>query len=303
MKIFDQLAQGVAAEWQNKNQDLESFAAVATQALERFNYDWSLEELERELEVWALTQKTLPNQISVHNTFGQPSITLFNDGRFVVDLYFWVDFDTSIHSHGFRGAFKVLHGESLQEVFSTSIKEKVAEDLLIVDMSEVEVEKIKEGAVRRIAPGSDLTHRVIHLANPTVSLCVKTINEPHLKQWTYLPSGLAVQKSHPSADLIKKIYFYQYLTVRGESPSGPSGRARDFLLALLDDLKLSEQIHLYEDVASRSLDLKDEVVEAITQEILERHEDQPWWALYEEAYLNQESPEAIRERALAAVTG
>src|SRR5690606_4266801 len=122
------------------------------------------------------------------------------------DLYFWIDFDTSIHSHGFRGAFKVLHGESLQETFHTPMKERFSDDLLYVDMSDVNVEKLPEGSVRTIAPGGDLTHRVIHLSNPTVSLCVRTVNEPILKQWTYFQNGLAIQRQALSPDLIKKLY-------------------------------------------------------------------------------------------------
>jgi len=292
MKIFEELAAQVAKEWQKRDHNLEAFTAIATTALADFKYDWSLEILNRQLRSWALRESARPAQISVYNTFGQPSITLFNNERFAVDLYFWVDFDTSIHSHGFRGAFKVIHGESLQEVFRTPVLETISDDLIIVDMADAKVEKLAQGSVRSIAPGSDLTHRVIHLTNPTVSLCVKTINEPVLKQWTYLPSGLAIQRQNLSADLIKKVYVCQYLL----SQAG----GEEFLSSLLDGLKRSEQIHLYEEIASGALGLREEVVEAMTGAILGRHESEKWWGLYEEDYLNQEAADEMKARLLRA---
>jgi hypothetical protein len=292
MKIFSELAKQVAQEWQKSGESLESFASIATDCLERLKYNWTLEELEAELRKWAVSGEPMPAQMNVHNAFGQPSITVFNNGRFVIDLYFWVDFDTSIHSHGFRGAFKVIHGESLQETFLAPITEKIADDLLLVDMAESKVEMLKEGSVRTIAPGTDLTHRVIHLAKPTVSLCVKTINEPEIKQWVYLPTGLAVQKQILPVDLIKQVYLYQYLYLLERQD------ATSFLSSVLNGLKTSQQIHLYEDAASGALELHDEVIDALTGAILARHEGTKWWSRYEANYLEQETPSEIRDRTL-----
>lgn len=280
MNLFDELAKQTEREWAKRDNDLASFPDVATNLLKSLTFDWSLEQLNSELQNWLLARQELPKQINVHNVFGQPSVTIFNNERFLVDLYFWVDFDTSIHSHGFRGAFRVLHGESLQETFHTTTLQQLSEDIRIVDMKNVEIEHLKAQAVRAIAPGLELTHRVIHLANPTVTLCLRTINEPELKQWTYLPNGLAIQKNHPSADLVKKIYFYQYLMGRPDLEA-----ARQYLSALLSKLSISAQIHLYEDVASGSLDLREEVVDKIAETIVETHKDSKWWPLYEAAHL------------------
>jgi hypothetical protein len=217
--------------------------------------------------------------VNVHNAFGQPSITVFNNQRFVVDLYFWVDFDTAIHSHGFRGAFRVLHGQSLQEVFHPTLLETLSDDIRIVNMKDVQLERLKSGAVRTIAAEHELTHRVIHLENPTITLCLRTINEPTIKQWTYLPNGLAVQRQTLTPDLIKKVYFYQYLFDRNKAD------AAKFLETLLKSLNVSTQIHLYEDVAHGVLELKEETVDTIAEAIVHKHENSKWWLLYEAAHL------------------
>jgi hypothetical protein len=279
MKLFENLAQQTENAWAKSNYDLTTFPELATKLLTDLTYNWSLQDLNQNAQNWLTTNPTLPSQVNVHNAFGQPSITVFNNQRFVVDLYFWVDFDTAIHSHGFRGAFRVLHGQSLQEIFHTTTLETLSDDIRIVDMKNVELERLKSGAVRTIAAGHELTHRVIHLENPTVTLCLRTINEPKIKQWTYLPNGLSVQRQTLTPDLIKKVYFYQYLFDR--SPT----EAAIFLETLLANLNVSTQIHLYEDVAHGALELKEETVDAIATTIVTKHEQSKWWSLYEAAHM------------------
>ncbi len=281
MKIFDDLAAQVEKEWLKTENNPDVFVELATTALRKFKYDWAIEKFDSELKDWLIDRSALPHQMSVHNTFGQPSITFFNNGRFVVDLYIWVDFDTSIHSHGFRGAFRLLHGESLQEIFHAPTVQNIAEDIRLVDLSKIEFAHLKQNDVQEIAAGVDLTHRVVHLANPTVTLCIKTINEPDLKQWNYLSTGLAIQKQNLSDDLVKKIYFYQYLLVRGEE------LADQFLNSFLFGLNISTQIHVYEAVASGGLDLNENTVGRLTESIVTRHEKSKWWPAYEKAHLDQ----------------
>lgn len=281
MKIFEVLAQEAEAKWAESKYDVSVFPELATELLHRFQYSLSLEQLNAHISEWLLKSVTLPKQISLHNTFGQPSLTLFNNGKFIVDLYIWVDFDTSIHSHGFRGAFRVLHGQSLHETFNAKTLKEVASDLRFVDMQDVALEKLSVGDVRTIAAGLDLTHRVIHLENPTITLCVRTVSDTSLKQWTYLPTGLAVQKNDVNEDLIKKVYYFQYLLGRNESS------ALVFLESLLSELSLSSQIHLYEAVASGSIPLASLVSEAIAESIVGKYQWTDWWKLYEQSHMAQ----------------
>src|ERR1700729_2301360 len=54
--------------------------------------------------------KRMPDQIEIGSQFGQPPITLFDNGRFYISVLFWLDSTTCIHEHNFVGAFHVLHG-------------------------------------------------------------------------------------------------------------------------------------------------------------------------------------------------
>lgn len=281
MKIFVDLAKEAEARWAESKNDVSAFPQIATDLLNRFRYSLSLGELNAQMSEWLLKSTLLPKQISLHNTFGQPSLTVYNNGKFIVDLYIWVDFDTSIHSHGFRGAFRVLHGQSLHETFCAKTAKEVANDLRFVDMSDVALEKLSVGDVRTIAPGVDLTHRVIHLENPTITLCVRTVSDTALRQWTYLPTGLAVQKSDVNEDLIKKVYFYQYLL--GQD----ANQAAAYLDALIGELNLSSQIHLYEDVASGAIMLSANAAGSIAEVIVGKYQWTDWWKLYEQAHMAQ----------------
>jgi hypothetical protein len=122
---------------------------------------------------------------------------------------------------------------------------------------------------------------VIHLQSPTVTLCVKTINEPDLFQWNYFDTGLAMQKRAVSPALIKSIYYFQYLL--GQN----AGAAADFLDQLLAKLDFSLQMNLYEELAAGGLDLSEESADAVLESIVTRHENSEWLKRYEAASLAQ----------------
>ncbi|RYZ85906.1 MAG: hypothetical protein EOP06_15505, partial [Proteobacteria bacterium] len=161
--LFKELADQVQAEWATANFDLEVFPSIALKALETFKYDSSASEFNSHVTGWLLGQQVLPTQINVHNTFGQPPITLFNNGKFVVDVYIWQNFDTSLHSHGFRGAFRVLFGKSLHEEFAFKPVEKFAPDVFRTSMVSPTRSLLFAGDSLPILAGDRLTHRVIHL--------------------------------------------------------------------------------------------------------------------------------------------
>jgi len=277
LNLFRDLSSKVERLWLEQQGSYEVFPQLATRALQDFNYDWTQDRLDQEIARWLLESDKLPDQINVHNTFGQPPLTVFNNGRFVVDLYIWLNFDTSLHSHGFRGAFRVLHGLSLQEEFNTEVKEQAAPDIMFTDLGRPEIAVLKPGDVRTIWPGRDLTHRVIHLEAPTVTLCVKTINEPDLHQWNYFANGLAIQKRQLSAALFKAVYYFQYLLLQNED------EAAGFLDQWLGKLDISLQMNLYEEIAAGGLDLGEETTHVILESILARHEDSPWLKQYQSA--------------------
>lgn len=150
---FDSLARAVDTEWAKFGRDPDQFTQIATRSLTSLEYQLTQEQLEDQLAGWFQSNSHLPDQVQLHNTFGQPPITLFNDGRFVVEVYIWMGCDTSIHSHGFRGAFRLLQGVSLHETFSVKTVEAVAHDVELTQLGRPLLEILKAGDTRVIAAG------------------------------------------------------------------------------------------------------------------------------------------------------
>ncbi len=276
-KIFTGLSLNVASEWTAVADSPDQFPALATRLLQSFDYDLSQGQLDLVLSDWLAKTSCLPEQINLHNTFGEPPLTLFNNGKFLIEIYIWRGCDTSIHSHGFRGAFRVLHGRSLHESFKVNVTQVIAPDVELTELGLPAMELLEPGMVRTIEPGKQLTHRVIHLADPTVTLCIKTIGEKNLSQWHHFSNGLAIKKRHLDPSLLKQIYYFQYLASR-------DGKlAESFLSDVLARQDISTLMNLCEELASGGYQILEELVQLILESIYRRYHGTEWFRRYEEA--------------------
>jgi hypothetical protein len=277
MDPFEGLGRRAERAWARAGDKLAAFPGIATRLLREFEYGFSQDQLDRHLARRLLSPAPLPEQVSLHNSFGQPPVTLFNNGKLVVDLYFWITADTSIHDHGFRGAFRVLHGRSLHETFDVKVSRRIAPGVLRFEPGVPEMALLDPGDVRTILLGERMTHRVIHLENPTVTLCLKTINEPGVYQYEYHPDGLAIQRRRPPPAVVKSLYYYQYLLGRDAK------LAAGFLRKLVDGLSVVARLNLYEEAAGGSYDLSEDVVGLCVDRIRDLHGGEEWFQRYEAA--------------------
>jgi len=275
MNAFKSLVNQAKHQWAGSKHRLDAFPDLATRLLTEFEYRWSQDQLEMELARWFLNAAELPEQVSDHNTFGQPPVTIFNNRRIAIELYFWLTCDTAIHTHGFRGAFRVLHGKSLQETYRMKVLQRIAPGVMRCDSGVPQMTLLEPGDVRTILPGHQLTHRVIHLEKPTVTLCVKTINEPGLYQWEHYPDGLAVQRRDLSPGLIKKIYYFDYLLARN------AARAIPYLEKIVGGLSVLMRLTLYEALCGGAFDVSENAFEHCLSAIRAFHGSEAWFKRYE----------------------
>lgn len=298
MNPFESLGPQTENLWRNKAYDYAVFPELALSVLSDFKYSLDQSGLDQALAEWFI-ESPIPEQVNLHNNFGQPPVTLFNNGKFVVEAYIWLNFDTSLHSHGFRGAFRVLHGSSLHEEYAVKTLDRIAPDVQLTELGLPKSEILLPGDIRPIAPGQELSHRVIHLENPTVTLCVKTINEPSVRQWNYFANGLAIQKRAVPESLVKSIYYFQYLCTRDEE------RAAKFLFEILNVLEISMQMNLFEEIAAGTLDLSEETAHFILETITARFSKEEWLKLYDGANLGKmtELDFSVSDLPLARLAG
>lgn len=204
METFKKLGKIVEQQWRDKNYSEEAFPTVAAQALRDFNLPEKVSAWDT--VKWALGETVLPNQQDLPGRFGDPPITLYNSPRFHIDIYFWLDGTTSIHQHGFCGAFQVIHGSSLHSSYEFETKEKVNFFTELGDIDLDSCELLKVGDVRKILPGKEFIHSLFHLDQPSATIVVRTHRSPlNLPQYDYKKPFLALDPFFEEPNLIKKL--------------------------------------------------------------------------------------------------
>src|SRR5262245_11148107 len=108
MYLFEQLDADIEKRWRGQHFNEDTFSAVATEALRASNV-LSRVDL-RQIVDWLSTGRVPSQQF---RNFGQPPINVYLGHKFIIEILLWLDSTTSIHQHGFGGAFGVLQGSSL----------------------------------------------------------------------------------------------------------------------------------------------------------------------------------------------
>lgn len=265
-----------------KNWRLESFPQTAYEFLEKLDFfPESLSKFEQNINAF-LQKDALPTQLNLSNSFGEPSLTIFNNGKFALDIYFWRHCNTIIHSHAFRGAFRVLYGKSLHETFDVKPTKSPLKSVQQTEISLKSSEFLSSGSVRKIQPGFELTHRVLHLSNPTVSLCLRTVNDTTLSQWHYLNSGISYKHENITSTLIKQILYFSYLYENNPST------AEKYLEKVIKKKSDSQKLSLYEAVLSDQFGLNEEVSFLLVDFLRLDLVSSPWFSKYENHYQSLE---------------
>ncbi len=185
----DQLANLVVRLWDEHGREAESFPAVAEKALNELPPDTNLQMME--IVDWVLQTNEFPQQLDLAENFGQPPVTLFNNGDFNIDVYFWLENDTSVHQHAFSGAFTVMAGTSVNCVYEFEPQHVFDDRLTTGTLVFKKAEILRTGDCRRILSGSRDIHSVYHVDYPSISVIIRAPDLSSLPQLSYIPPCLA----------------------------------------------------------------------------------------------------------------
>jgi len=188
---FRALGNRLERSWLHYNYDEEVFSRLALESLED---SASLKAMGvGGIIDWFFGREHAFQQPSARKLFGQPPIMLFQAPRFYIEALFWFSGTTSIHEHGFSGAFSVLAGSSVHSHWHFELERAINSRMLCGRLDRVSTEILTPGAIRPIRPGASLIHQLFHLEVPSVTIVVRTyFNRNNLPQYQYLPPGLAV---------------------------------------------------------------------------------------------------------------
>jgi len=185
---FWRLGEALNTAWSQANFDELAFPALATAALESARLHEGFSPAEH-LRASILRD---PGVAQSDGSFGEPPIVPYRGRGFFIEILYWLDATTDIHSHGFSGAFQVLHGASIHATYGFVPGRRVRSTLRFGAVTFRSVEHLNVGDVRPILAGDSFIHALFHLARPSVSIVVRTTREQdHLPQLNFLPPYIA----------------------------------------------------------------------------------------------------------------
>jgi hypothetical protein len=190
--FFQSLGAEIDAAWRAVDYDETSFPSIATEALERRPPSDNVDPYGA--AEWVLRTPVLPRQRLMGDTeFGEPPIHVFDTPKFFIQILYWLDGTTSIHQHGFSGAFHVLAGSSLHSQFEFETTRRINAHLRIGDIRLQSAEILKPGTTQSIFAGGSMIHSLFHLERPSVTVVVRTPSEAESgPQYDYLRPSLAL---------------------------------------------------------------------------------------------------------------
>lgn len=236
------IGEDLEGRWASRGYRRRYFHGLAAECLSAASFHRQFDE--EEVVTWVNRAASLPRQLDPNSSFGQPPLTVWGTERFVLDLYFWVDTDTSVHDHSFSGAFTNLSGNSLNCAYRFEHAARADDGVRTGSLMLDRAEYLKPGDICPIAAGPKFIHRVWHLDCPTVTLVARTITRPRsLRQYSYYTEGLAVRyRRRPPVEFQRRREFMRYL-FRRRHPRRAAlaeellARARGWqLFTLLEDL-------------------------------------------------------------------
>ncbi|MEN3941171.1 hypothetical protein WJU23_07750 [Prosthecobacter sp. SYSU 5D2] len=187
--FFKDLGRTVLQRWKQADFSLEKFPEIARNALDEKPpaQHVKLADFMREF----LLDDEQPFQ--TQSGFGQPEIIAYDHPRFYIQLLFWLDGTTDIHQHEFSGAFHVMAGSSIHAHYQFDPKHTITPHLQLGDVRMKKIELLETGSTVPIISGSKCIHSLFHLETPSVTVVVRTQNDPGTSpQFNFLPPHIAL---------------------------------------------------------------------------------------------------------------
>lgn len=204
MKLFQELGMLVEHKWRESGYEHALFPEIAAQALREIDVVSRTDPWE--IIRWVHSTSSLPPQQDREGRFGDPPITLFCGPGFYIDAYYWLDGTTSIHQHGFCGAFQVLHGSSVHCHYRFEMEREINPHFLVGRIRLQEVSLLCKRDIRKILSGREFIHSLFHLERPSATIVIRSHDAPRDPiQYNYLKPSLAVDPLQEDDSLSKKI--------------------------------------------------------------------------------------------------
>ena len=198
MQLIKKIGQELDNEWSQNGHEKSSFPELSASYLEKYGDEISRNDVDY---FTVLLDKDIPIGNSY---FGDCSITLYRGQKFYIEIIFWHSAWTSIHEHGFSGAFLNLKGERLIGSYTYKMEKEIEDKLKKGVLKKEKADCMQVGEVRTIIKGLDGIHRTMCVEGLGISLVIRT-NKESRSQYHFFSNGLAICSWQRPNDKIKKI--------------------------------------------------------------------------------------------------
>lgn len=201
---YHELGLRIEADWLEAGRDVRAFPAIAETALAGLDPpDFSLGSIGAFLRDTPVVQQP-------QTRFSNLPVTLFVGNGFYLELLVWTRGTTSIHQHGFSGAFRVIAGSSLHTDYRFVEHERRGDHIAFGEIHAEGMRLLRAGDVLRIGSGpAGLIHALFHLENPSATLVARTFRDPDAgPQYELIKPGIALDapwaKSEPRLAMLSR---------------------------------------------------------------------------------------------------
>ena len=121
-------------------------------------------------------------------------MTLFRAQRFFIEALHWIDASTTVHQHGFSGAFQVLAGSSIETRYAFELERAFDGHFVMGQLRLLSSTLHAPGDVTAIRSGPrGLIHGLFHLERPSITIVVRTFNDADAgPQFNFTRNGIGV---------------------------------------------------------------------------------------------------------------
>jgi hypothetical protein len=191
--FFKKLGDTVLERWKRENFSLVKFPGIAQEALDE-RPPAKRVSLPKVMRDFLLGEE---QPLQTDSPFGEPELVVYHHPRFYIQLLFWLDGTTAIHQHEFSGAFHVMHGSSIHAHYEFEKARPITPYLRIGNVKMKQMEILESGRTVPIVSGQESIHSLFHLDSPSVTVVVRTHNDPGTApQFNYLPPHIAIDPLH-----------------------------------------------------------------------------------------------------------
>lgn len=125
MELIKEIGSNLDNDWKKSDYDLAIFPELSASYLKKYGN----EIIKKDFDYLTIALKENKNISSDNSYFGNCNIRLYQAQKFYIEVVYWSSSWTSIHEHGFCGAFLNLKGERFIGRYKFKIEKEIENNL------------------------------------------------------------------------------------------------------------------------------------------------------------------------------